>query len=288
MDDIVSKTFTPLPQRRISISEDSLTGPEAVFEKPEVQRDPNLMDVQLPSLFHFYEFKSLSVKPIRGVHQAKFARAAKEKSNRHMADAISSLLPDNASAYDLTLPDYYWLLYYLRLNCYTKSALVHRAVCSNPEHVLQVAKGEKDRDTLVNVTTVTKTLLKDVEFKPASLEPLDQEHIEALREEGFELTPTRVKDIVELEAMYSDDESFVEVEYLADFAGFIRSVQNPMMSLKDRIEVVKSLSPDALSLIEDYRALVSDYGVEETISMTCTECSAEIKTTVSISAHSFL
>lgn len=265
--------------------------------KPEVERDGEQVSVDLPSKFVFYsELKSLSVKPIRGIHQAKFARSAREKSNRHMADAISSLLPDNVSAYDLTLPDYYWLLYFLRLTFYPKSALIHRSVCTNPDHVLAVAQKKKAKDSLITVTTISKSNLKDIEFDPvaafAGFDPDGSLQAELASGAGLMLVPTTVRDMTDLEAINAalpegSESEAADIEYLADFAGFVQTVDQPS-TLAARIEIVKNLPPHLMDLIEDYRNRASNYGAEETIIVTCGECGAKIETSVSISAHSFL
>jgi hypothetical protein len=271
-----------------------VTASEADGNKPEVELDPSQVQVDLPSKFVFYPFSSLSVKPIKGVHQAKFARSAKEKSSRHMADAISTLLPGHISAYDLTLPDYYWLLYFLRLTFYPKSKLIHTSVCTNPDHVLEVANKTKPQDSLLTVTTVSKSVIKDTVFdRVSAFEGFDPDGTLPSLKEAFQLklSPTTVRDMVELETMYSEEENnpdFQETEYLADLAGFVQSVEGPRLSLAARIELVKEFSPEQVSLVEDYRDRVSNYGAEETIVVRCGECGAEIKTSVSISAHSFL
>jgi hypothetical protein len=279
----VSSITMPLP-RRLVVEE------ATPVLKPEAQLDPSSMGVDLPSKFHFYPQKTISVKPLKGFHQAKFSRAAKEKSNRHMADAISSLLPSGFSAYDLTIPDYYWILYYLRITCYTKNTLIHTSVCTNPEHILDVAKGIEDRESLVTVTTLTRTHLKDIEFdEKAAFEGFDfnSPEMEELKTFGVTVGPSRVGDMVELDTLTTGSDEDSEMEFKADFAGFLAGIDRKM-TLAERLKVVDELSNDALSMLSDYRTRVSNYGVEETIRVRCGKCGAESETTVSISAHSFL
>ena len=260
--------------------------------KPDAQVDPSLTAVDLPSQFLFYPFKSLSVKPIRGVHQAKFARAAREQANRHMADAISTLLSDGVSSYDLTLPDYYWLLYFLRLTFYPKSQLIHKSVCTDPQHVLDVSNGVRPKESLINVTNVARTTIKDTVLNlEEAMKGFDEDGV--LRTElqdvyHLELYPSTVRDMVELELMYRPDPDFAEVEFLADVATFVRGRGGAQLPLKDRIDIVSNFPPHLMDLVEDYRGRITNYGAEETIKVKCMECGADIVTTVSISAHSFL
>ncbi len=260
--------------------------------KPDAQVDPSLTAVDLPSQFIFYPFKALSVKPIRGVHQAKFVRSSREQANRHMADAISTLLSDGVSSYDLTLPDYYWLLYFLRLTFYPKSQLIHKSVCTNPQHVLDVSNGVRPKESLINVTNVARTTIKDTVLNyEEAMKGFDEDG--ALRTElqdvyNLELYPSTVRDMVELELMHSPDPDFAEVEFLADVATFVRGRNGAQLPLKDRIEMVGNFPPHLMELIEDYRERITNYGAEETIKVKCMECGADIVTQVSISAHSFL
>jgi hypothetical protein len=283
----ISQTTLPLP-RKFTV-EDAASVP---IKATEVQRDPSAMSVELPSNFFFYDFKELAVKPLKGYHQAKFSRSAKEKSHKHMVEAISTVLTDGISAYDLTIPDFYWVLYYLRLSCYTKSPMIHRTVCTNPEHVLDVAAGRKTKDSLITLSTITKTMLQDITFNPEKeFEGFDQTAADAFFEKhGLKLHPVLVRDMVEMGTLYSDDGDEgedSEMEYCAEFAGLLKS-PDKHLTLADRISIVKTLDIDEIELIKDYSRRVSAYGVKETIKAHCGDCSAEVNTVVSISAHSFL
>ena len=297
---VISTTTLSFPTRS-PVNTSAVSQADSVTTKPEVQKDPNLSTVFLPSAFHFYDWKEISLRPIRGIHQSKFARAAREQSNQHMADAISSLLPDDRSSYELTIPDYYWIMYYLRLNNYTKTPMVHRAVCTNPEHVLQVSRGELERETLITVTPISKTTLKDVQFDPKTLQVLNSSpFLKELTEAGYELSPFRVSDMLEMEKMQdvvssipkdrqeNAKKELEDIEYLADYAAFIRPVGSAQIPLLERVHAVENFSPDLLSLISDYNGLIRSYGVEEKIKTNCGKCGATIETEVSIAAHSFL
>lgn len=259
--------------------------------KPAEQLDPKYLSADLPSNFYFYDFDKLGVGPVLGFHQAKFSRAAKEKRTRYMVDAISTLLPEGISAWDLTIPDFYWLLYWIRMTYYTKVQLIHTAVCTNPKHVHKVKTGELSKDTLVSVHTLSKSILKEDVFDPAPLERfLDTTDLSFLEDSPFTLAPSCISDIVDIEENLLSHENYPEIEYLVDYAGYLqnRDTGTPRISMQARCEFVETLTAENLYIIEQFRALVSAYGAEESIRFKCPECRAESETKISISAHSFL
>jgi len=254
-------------------------------------KDPTAITVYLPSRYEFYNFSSISLKPLKGYHQAKFHRAAKEKTDRHVADAITSLLPKGILAEELTIPDFYYILYWLRLNSYTKTNLVHKGVCTNPEHVMKVRAGESSRDTLYTVSIISKSWLKEVQLDEKYLDGFDQELIQltaALLPLGYTLTAPRIFDSIELDEEYKDVENFEEISYLADRASCIKRTDGVRSTLRERIQVVEELDINIHDMLEEWRLRCSLYGVQESIRFTCKECGADVENPVSISAHSFL
>lgn len=259
--------------------------------KPVEQTNPKFLQADLPSNFYFYDFQTLSVGPVLGFHQAKFSRAAKEKRTRYMVDAISTLLPEDISAWELTIPDFYWLLYWIRMTYYTKVQLVHTAVCTNPVHIKKIQRGELPKESLMSVHTLSKSILNENVFQQQPLEEfLETANLEFLENSPFTLAPSCIADIVDIEENLLDHENYPEIEYLVDYAGYLqnRDSSTPKMSMQERCKFVETLTTEDLSTIEQFRALVSAYGVEESIRFTCPECRAESETKISISAHSFL
>jgi hypothetical protein len=148
--------------------------------------------VVLPSNFFFYPWKELGVKLVKASHQAKFNAAAANNSLRMLVETVSSLI--SQSAYDLTAKDFTWLLYWLRRNSYTKSQMMHVALCSDPTHLKDVDEGRKPNKSLETIAVVNNTSLKETGFDPATLEGLPYEQDLA----GLQLGPPRMRDLVEL------------------------------------------------------------------------------------------
>lgn len=248
-----------------------------------------------PSNFYFYPFKSLSVKPIRGFQQAKFARAAREKKTAFIAEALTSILPRGTDlegnpvqvfAEDLTIPDFYWLLYWLRINFYTRTQLIHKGVCTNPEHLKKVDRQLLPVDSLITTTSITSTTLKEEVLTENFLEGFQPSDFDTFLKYGYMLYPPTMRDAIDLEENnYTSDPDLV---YLSDFASCLKRLDGKSSPLKDRIMFVEQLSADELEVISDYQFRVSNYGVVETLKFQCKECRADVETQVSISAHSFL
>lgn len=308
---VISSVAMPLPegsQRQQRLSKASISFDDDPIADPSLQRatqapqtttaqsksvfeeHPDLIRLELPSCFEFYPFKELGAFPIRGKHQAKFALAAKNKSTRLAVEAISSLLSSGVSAMDLTIPDFYWVQYKLRLECFGKVPLHVRAICSEPQHVLDVSEGKVSRDTLVNVEVVNKTSLKedllDVNAFRAFLDSSREER-RFLTDNGLDFAVPCMRDTVELEEKYASSDAYSEIEFLADHAACIQNITTPL-SLEERIGLVGNFSPDELNVLNEFRDFVQSYGVQETFVTRCKGCGGEIKTSVSISPRDFL
>ncbi len=248
--------------------------------------EPVALSVALPSKFAFYEFKDLFVHPIRAFHLAKFARAHAERSMRITAEVVSSLLTTTDPRYQgkplahmLTLPDFYFVLYFLRMNNYNKTQFTHTDWCNNPEHVKKVTSGELDRSTLRITEHVTSSKLHNRELEEI---PVPDETIM----KGIKLRPCTVQDSIEW--LEHPDIDQPEVQFLGELAMHIDGTGLADPSFRGRMELVQNLEPDQIQLINDYNKAMMQYGIEEKIKIRCKECGASMETTVNIDAHSFL
>lgn len=256
---------------------------------------PIPVQVYLPSRFEFYgpEFKECFVRPMTGFHQSKFFRSANEKKDVHSANALTSLIGFDAK--ELTLPDFFFLLYWLRLNCYTKTQLIHNGVCNSPAHLQRVRDGKVPAESLRSVHTISRTWLEQDDLSDDYMTGFEEnvkELLAALEVVGYTLDVPRMKDTIELHDDLQSDEKYkdiiTEMEFMADRASCIRRIDGVAVSLKDRIQLIEQQSVDVHDMLDEWRVRVSLYGVKESIKFKCTECSAEVENPVLISAHSFL
>ena len=270
---------------------DSIVAPSQrvpLFDKSPLESDPTRYRADLTSNFYKLPFTTLSVGPVLGTHQAKFYRAARESKTRYLVEGVSSLLDPGVSAFDLSVEDFTWLLYFIRAVHYTKVQLMHRGVCTNYKHLAAVSAGTKPENSLETISVLTKTNLKETVLDVAKIEEyLASVDTSFLDNDGWVLHFPTMRDLVEMEEDFSELPSYSEIEYMADFA-CIRRADGTPTTLRERIEYVEQLSSDQLSIIIGYKNLVCDHGVVETIKFTCKECGAVQETEVSITAHSFL
>jgi hypothetical protein len=261
------------------------------LKKSPVNKDPGLLSVELPSKWTFYPFKSLSLSNVRGKHQAKFAAAAKHESTRMVVETVSSLIGEDLDAAQLTIPDFQFVLYQLRLNCMGGNLpLKVRGLCSDPDHVLKVAEGNLARETLINDDLVHSSQIKETVIDEQTVAAFQAEHaevIEELRSLGYELDAPRYGDSVELEEKFVGKPNFDEVEFLSDLAGSIRSSAGVVLDLSQRLDIVADFPPRVTRLLQDWQSITQSYGVQEFINITCKECGSAIEVSASIPAHSF-
>lgn len=251
------------------------------------------MQIFLPSRYEFYDIKHSMVKPMTGFHQSKFFRAAHEKSDLHMVNAINTLLEGGLTAGELTIPDFYFVMYWLRLNSYTRTQMVHRGVCNNPAHLQDVYEKKKEKESLVTVSQVPRTILETTELNDDYLKGFEEELtllMNSLGPVGLTLTAPRMRDTIELHdtLIPENPDQSEEIAFLGDRAACVMAENGEPLSLKQRIELIQSMSIDVHDILDEWRLRVSMYGVKEVIKFKCNGCGAEVENPILISAHSFL
>ena len=292
--DVISRSshkLPPLPKQDQPVSNVKVRPDESKVEISAAKSDASATAIFLPSRCEFYPFSHISLKRPKGFHQAKFHRAAVEQKDRHVADALSSLMPDGIRAEDLTIPDFYFVMYWLRLNSYTKTDLVHHGVCNNPDHVKAVRDKKKDKDTLITIEIISRTRLEQTELPENYLDGFEdslKSLSDELRPKGYTLTAPRMFDVIELAEEYTDNPNYTEIAYMADKAACLQASDLRRTSLRERIQVVENMDMEFQEVLEEWRVRCSSYGVKESIRFKCKECGADVENPISISAHSFL
>jgi len=244
-------------------------------------KDPSLLSLDLPSSFLFYPFKELRVELIKGRHQAKFARAAETRNLQTLVEAVSATIgTQGVTAFDLTVPDFYWVLYWHKINSFTKAKFTLTTDCENPEHVKDVVNGVKPKDSLIIQAFVNKSSLK--ETKLATI-PEVEDSVEL--PEDLALKPALMRDVVEYIDHPNQDEPGFQL--LGQFATMIEVVGQET-SFEERLRRIEDLSADQIQMIRDYETAINQYGIEETMTVKCKECGASKVAKLSIDAFSFL
>lgn len=245
-------------------------------------KNPSLLSLDLPSNFLFYQFKELRVELIKGLHQAKFARAAETKNLQTLVEAVSSTIgTPGVTAFDLTVPDFYWLLYWHKLNSFTKAKFIVTTECENPKHIQRVVDGQVSRDSLVIQTGINRSSVVEtrLESMPELEDPVEMPP-------GIKIKPAVMRDVVE----YMDHplQENPEFQLLGQFATMIEAEDGTPLSITDRVGIVEAMSADQIQMIRDYETATSQYGIDETMEVKCKECGASKIARLSIDAFSFL
>lgn len=277
---------TPIKQAPTTVSKESFP------EKTEpVVLAPDETVFFFPSQGEFYDVSSVPIKRMKGFHQAKFHMAAKTKKDRFTVEAVGTLLGGGVDAFNLTIQDFYAILYWLRLNTYLKTELTHNGVCDNPDHIHEVATRKKPPESLRTLVVISKTSIKQTDLETNYLEGFEESArilSETLEPLGYSLSAPRMFDVVDLNELFGDEPNYQEIAYLADRAACIARTDGERSPLRTRIQVVENLDVGVLEMLEEWRIRCSSYGVIESTRFKCKGCGADVENEISISAHSFL
>jgi hypothetical protein len=289
----------PVTNQQVSgsiVSHLAASSPVALNINPTVPVPPTVVNrglsaseavsIDLPSKFAFYSFKDLYVKPFKGIHLAKLSRAHEERSILPVLEAVSSVLSTSANvsseglAFKLTLPDFYFVMYWLRINSFTKSIYTHTTQCNDEKHLLAVSKGTLSKESLRISEQIHKTRLE-----VTNLTEMPNPELFQLENPDIYLTPCTMLETVELSE--NDNARDPEFLYLAELACYVKVI-NKDLTLVERIEIIKDMSPDDLNLVKDYGKAISEYGVNEKINVKCKSCGVAKDTKLVLSPENFL
>lgn len=253
--------------------------------------DGESLSLALPSRFAYYGFKDVYIQPFRARHLAKLQKAHREQSLLPIVEAVSAVMyttePSYAGrplAFDLSLPDFYMALYWLRMNSFTKSNYVHKTVCPNPEHIAKVERGELNEDTLKIQQIITKSELEVVELEKIP----DPEIYHFPDVPSLVFRPPTMRDVVEFSEApeLRDDDQREEFTFLAQLATHIQH-KDLQLSLHQRVEIIKDATADQVELIQAFEKELGDFGVVDKVSVQCKHCGHSQKTKLNIAAYSF-
>lgn len=267
----------------------STPSPTPAAQRMDSPKNPQMESVDLPSLFAFYPFKKLFIRKFNVDDLLKIYDARAKRRFRHLVEAVSGTL-HQVSAFDLTLEDFWYLLYWHRLNSYRKSPYKIDWLCSAPGHVKDVEDKKKEPKTLQNDIILSRSSIEviDLEVERATL------IVNAIKAEyDISVTPTMMHSYVEMmeaveeEEKKPDDDKMAESEMmLYRYAMFMS--QEHGASLKERAEALHKLQdPEFFVDMEDFIEVLT-YGVKEKFKVTCKECGAKTEVENSIDALSFL
>lgn len=272
-------------------------------------------DISLPSEFVAYEWKDLQIRRFNIEEIRSIVRARTTGNLRHLVRAVDATLTHPVT--DLTQGDFWYIMYWHRINSYKKSPFVLEWTCVDKDHLDRIGTGELKPETLKNVLTINKSNLEttyiDKGAYVAKADDIDRDYevgvqpqmvvdfIAALEEdEEREFVAQRDKERASKEVgaaiEAADVDKFLEqsenVESLGEDedTAFMYRYAALMASggtLKERVEQLNGQDPDLLTDLEAFLS-VADHGVKESWKVTCKECSASKTIEQSLDALMFL
>jgi hypothetical protein len=202
-------------------------------------------------------------------------------------------------AFNLTIPDYYFVLYWLRQNSYTKSTFTHTTHCTAQKHFDMIERGEKTLESLKVLEVVNRTTLQ-----VNMLDQIPNPAVYTITDPYATLRPALVRDMLEISM--SPNIIDPEFEWNAEMASYLTIIA-PMpvfddkggiigsvtreLNLEERIERMGNeelYSADDAFTIKQFSKTLDKYGVQESIKVRCKECGASWDSKMSLEAHSFL
>ena len=252
--------------------------------------DKDGISVDLPSRFHYYPFKDLYIKPLRLPHLAKIAKAHDTGSMQTMAEVVSSVLytpcGEENIGFKLSVADFNAVLYWLRLNSFSKKQMRLKWTCHNKLHLDAVERGEKSPESLEVSSLYTSSDLKFTYLESAP----DPEHFSFELENYGKITmrPETISDVIDFmdHPLWED----AEFQYSARVASVLHVTKEDgsQMRLAEKVKMLEDASPDNALLALQFADAVDTFGVNEKVTTNCIGCGASSAVTIAVDALSFL
>lgn len=278
-----------IPQRQAAV-------PDAKAEAPIHEVDPNWSSFTFLSEGIFYpKDVQVSIQPLKGTTLAKFSRARKEAKLRYTVEGIASTL-QGISAFDLTPADFYFVMYWQRVNSLPKTPMLITGYCTDEKHNYAVHVGTPDAEDPENPDKVVKldesTLRTERVLQATTLETqylVAPDFSDLAVAAKYQLDVERMIDVVELSEYLVEKDATEEFSYAAAYAAFLSPFREDgtRMSLVDRVPIVEQMSAEDITELDEYIRRVTSYGVSEYATINCKECGAPIRVKLSIDALSF-
>ena len=305
---------------------DNVSPPVAVRVAQKVNRLPLTIDferrlttshedVTLPSEFVSYDWKDIQVRRFNIEELRSIVRARTTGNLRHLVRAVDATLTRPVT--ELTQGDFWFIMYWHRINSYKKSPFVLDWTCTAKEHLEKIAQEMASPDSLRNLLTINKSNLETVsidveaygkladdieseygvEVRPQNvvdfISALDEdEEREFLQKREQERAKKRVGEAIEeadvdlFLSQSEKSETAGEEEDIAFMYRYAALIDAPT-SLKERVEILNAQDPSLLTDLEAFLA-VADHGVKESWKVTCKECGASKTIEQSLDALMFL
>ncbi|MNL50025.1 hypothetical protein D3C87_1730060 [compost metagenome] len=131
---------------------------------------------------------------------------------------------------------------------------------------------------------VIEELIQKSSLVNKRLEKLPSTDMSSLDRDGIPYRPATIRDLV----LIMDHPNFAAEDPEFNYASEVASYIGGGLSIQQRIDIVDDLSADQINAIKSYEEEVSNYGIDEMVTVHCKGCGASMKDRVSIDASTFL
>lgn len=247
--------------------------------------ESSAISIDVPSKFHYYDFKDLYIKPFKVFHLSKLAKAHETGSLQSIVEAVSTVISSSTTADTnlaarLTTADFNAVLYWLRLNSFGKKTMRFESVCTNPEHLHEVENKTKPPESLKIITTYSESIMETTWLTEVP-DPAVYHVMHA--GQRIELSPETIMHSLE----FMDHPRWLdeEFQYLAR-RGVLLTLPNA--TLDERCAIIASLDTDSAIILDEFLEMMDSYGVVENVTTKCPECGASGAIQVAVDAPCFL
>lgn len=272
----------PIPGQIMSKEQQLAEKAPVVAEFPMLaDTDSRYVSIGVPSNFMFYEYDTMSIRPFTLEELKKISKSYIDQNLSHLVEAVNACI--DRSVYDMTIGDFWSLLYWERINSYKRYPYVVKGTCTDPAHLKDVKMKQLEAKTLElsDVLTSANLTVRDIpEARSLEIESFVEKFADST---SVFLYPTTVSDLLEL-AENPELASSISIKY----ATHLNRAYGKTLAERDAYLASSPLSKDLDSLtdIEDFIALC-DHGVNEVFSVKCTGCGKSTDIELSIDALSF-
>ena len=280
-----------LPPRNVMAANQRVVGQPTVKVAPasSTQHRPtevppeNYITEELPSRGLFYDnISSVAIKRF-GVPQISLINRSRTDGNfRHTVDAVGSCIW-GTDVLDLSLQDFWFLMYWERINSYKNVPLTVDWTCAHTEHLHMIDSGEVDASSTERTSSLDRTDLKII-----NLDPIAKIKADSIRDRyGITVVPFTVRHFLQYSSLLEEDKKLAESDSLMMRYANILDVRVHGETLLERLEVANSLDDaNVIVDIEDF-FVASEHGVVESFDLTCEVCGAHSTVDRTLDALSF-
>jgi len=290
----VSGESSPMPQH--ANSQHAATTPViTATDAPTKAADSTSLHtpLTLPSGFIFYEWETISIRQFN-LSELKLLHVARTtQSISSLARAIGSTIDRDVK--ELTIGDFWYLMYWQRINSYKKAPFIIEYECEDEYHLKIIKEDGVSKDTLKNKHILAGNIKELTINSEAVIDHITDVHTE----QDMLLFPCTMSDMIEsrdiAESLSGEDTKKVSEEahaldWLHGYASCINHQYGDTLAQRvgylEKLSAENKIGTDFMLAVDKFNSL-SEHGPVETVVAKCKECGHASNHKISIAAHQF-